>query len=113
MIKQYDHASMFMPLAPRDTVSIRDQMARTTFASLAKQAEDEIRKAADELLPPGWTLNDIAERFTVDPAKEDATHEVFRFDGQVVLELGPIRSEMRNEGGSYIMSFKRDVKRYR
>jgi hypothetical protein len=93
---------------------LRRRILSQAAGGMSKQYDDAIRAVADEMLPAGWTMDDIAERFSiVQPATEGDQREVIRLDGHVVLELGPMRTETKLEGDSYVMTVTRDVKRYR
>lgn len=95
-----------------EAFDIRKELNKQAAGGMAQQFDDEIRRIADERLPAGWTAEDIAEHFSIDPAKEGDQRQVIRFDGHVVLKLGPFESETVMKGDRYVMTIKRDVKRY-
>lgn len=72
--------------------SIISSVTDNLGAALTKRKEDEFRAVLNEVLPPGWTLEEVKRRCQL-VRYHDNPVETLCLDGKPILELHPIEFE--------------------
>ena len=79
------------------------------LVDLISKKEQAVREALDELLPDGWTNEEVASRSQL-VRLAGSTMETFVLDGNPILEFHDLESSMTLEGDKYVM---RATQKYR
>ena len=86
-----------------------DQITSVATA-MARQLEEEIRRALDAHWPDGWTYDDVRRRCVLQRYAHDPV-EVFCADGKPLLYIWPVESEIEDREFPHVLRYTRKVRR--
>jgi len=72
-------------------MNIHSELAAQAASSLAKQNDDSIRELLDRYAP-GWTLEEMRGRLTLQTYAKRPGYETILLDGRPIMEMGPPES---------------------